>query len=354
MADRYHVAVVGEGEKNLWDHFVESSPQGCLFCKSWWLDTVAPDSYEILGAYERGHLVGGLPLVRRDSGGKSSYGMPPLTQTLGVLLLNGAGRYREVLGRDKRITEALVEAVGSPDYFSQNFHANFTNWLPFMWAGYTQTTRYTYVLEDLTKPAEVWAALAKNIKSEVKKARKRGLQVLSDRGDPKMFWDVYLKTFERQGMNAPISFGFFEAFDRALAVRGRRRIFLVVDDDGAVHSGAYVVWDNRYAYYLMGAGDPALRSSGATSLGLWEAIIFSADVADSFDFEGSVIRRIETYFRAFGGRQRPYFQIRKVKTVRQRTKEMLRRIVSRLGGAAGAVVSRPIAAKREGGDEDPR
>ena len=250
----------------------------------------------------------------------------------------GSHQVRVVQAQDLDVADFVKAegyAIGSPDYFSQNFHTNFTNWLPFMWEGYTQTTRYTYVLENLSDPEEIWGNLAKNIKSDIKKARKRGLQVFSDSADPKVFWNVYVKTFERQGMSAPISFEFFKAFDRAVSARNKRRIFLTVDDDAAVHAGVYLVWDDRYAYYLMGGGDPALRSSGGTSLGLWEAINFSAGVADCFDFEGSVIRSIETYFRAFGGRQRPYFQIRKVKTGGKRVKEAVRKIGLLVKGRLG-------------------
>ena len=31
----------------------------------------------------------------------------------------------------------------------QNFHYGITDWLPFYWEGYRQTTRYTYMLKDI-------------------------------------------------------------------------------------------------------------------------------------------------------------------------------------------------------------
>ena len=50
------------------------------------------------------------------------------------------------------------------------------------------------------------------------------------------------------------------------------------------HAGVYIVWDSNSAYYIMGGGDPELRSSGATTLCMWEAIKFSASVTACFDF----------------------------------------------------------------------
>jgi hypothetical protein len=81
------------------------------------------------------------------------------------------------------------------------------------------------------------------------------------------------------------------------------------DDADRVHAVAYVVCDRRTAYYLMGGGDPKLRTSGASSLLLWEAIRRTRPVVSVFDFEGSMLRPVERFFRAFGGRQVPYLHV---------------------------------------------
>ncbi len=72
---------------------------------------------------------------------------------------------------------------------------------------------------------------------------------------------------------------------------------------------AYVVWDRHAAYYLLGGGDPELRTSGASSLLMWEAILRAREVTDVFDFEGSMLKPVERFFRAFGGHQTPYLYV---------------------------------------------
>lgn len=62
----------------------------------------------------------------------------------------------------------------------------------------------------------------------------------------------------------------------------------------------------------MGGSDPDLRNSGANSLCMWEAIKFASTATKAFDFEGSMIEPVERFFRAFGARQKPYFQISKI------------------------------------------
>ena len=74
----------------------------------------------------------------------------------------------------------------------------------------------------------------------------------------------------------------------------------------------YLVWDKKSAYYIAGGSPKEVRTSGAMPLLLWEAIKFSSKVTKYFNFEGSMIKPIERFFRAFGGEQVPYFEITKI------------------------------------------
>jgi hypothetical protein len=76
-----------------------------------------------------------------------------------------------------------------------------------------------------------------------------------------------------------------------------------------VHAVSYVVADEHAAFYLIGGGDPELRTSGASSLLMWESILRARAVTDVFDFEGSMLRPVERFFRSFGSRQTPYLRV---------------------------------------------
>ena len=81
------------------------------------------------------------------------------------------------------------------------------------------------------------------------------------------------------------------------------------DDKGNTHAAVYLVWNDDCIWYLMGGGDPNLRSSGATSLIIWHSIKFAALEQKAFDFEGSMLEPVERYFRGFGALQVPYFTV---------------------------------------------
>ncbi len=204
---------------------------------------------------------------------------------------------------------ALIDQLPSCDYFLQNFHYSVTNWLHFHWRGFNQTTRYTYVIEDLVDMVAVWKEFLENIRCDIRKAQKQ-VTIKSDL-DLETFLDVNALTFQRQGHALPYSRELVRRLDGVCAEHNARRIFYAQDSSGRIHAAIYIVWGENSAYYIMGGGDPELRNSGATSLCMWEAIQFAAGVTRKFDFEGSMIEPVERFFRAFGAKQVPYFSISK-------------------------------------------
>ena len=95
-----------------------------------------------------------------------------------------------------------------------------------------------------------------------------------------------------------------ERIDAAARERSARTILVARDGDGNVRAGGYFVHDHRFTTYLLAATDAEAR--GAASLVLWEAIKRAAGRGTAFDFEGSMLRHVESFVRSFGGVPTPY------------------------------------------------
>jgi lipid II:glycine glycyltransferase (peptidoglycan interpeptide bridge formation enzyme) len=180
------------------------------------------------------------------------------------------------------------------------------NALPFVWAGYRSEVGYTYRLEDLASEDALWDGLSGNIRREIRKARKR-VVVRDDLGLDD-FYDVWRETLTREGRPAP-SRDRLDRIDAACGARDARLALFACDANDRIHAVAYVVWDHEAAYYLFGGSRPELRTSGAASLLLWEALMRARQVTRVFDFEGSMLPPINRFFRSFGGRQAPYLRV---------------------------------------------
>jgi hypothetical protein len=302
-----------ESKVEEYNDFVASSPQGTLFCTTWWLDAVAPGQYEVLSVKKGGTIHAAWPIVlfRRSVRG-GFIGMPPLTPWLGILYRPPASpKLTTRLSNEKELAVALIEKVPAFGSLAVNFHRSFDYWLPLYWQSFEQMTRYTYVLLDLSDLDVIWDGMRSNIRREIRKARKEDVGV-TDITDIDSFLEIHKMTFERRGMKLPYDEEIVHRIDIACRAHNCRKMLAARGSEGDIHAVAYIVWDDKSAYYLMGGGDPDKRTSGATSLLMWEAIQFAATVTQAFDFEGSMIESVERFFRAFGATPCPYYAISKV------------------------------------------
>lgn len=296
-----------------------------IFSKDWWLDAVAGDDWDVAIVEKNGEVIATLPFVKKRKMVFDIISMPKLTQNLGIWVKYPENqKYANRLSFEKEIYTQLIEQLPYFDYFCQNFHYSMTNWLPFYWKGFKQTTRYTYVIEDLTDVDKIFKSFRENIRTDIRKAAKKVKVISND--DIELFYNVNKLTFERQSLKIPYSLEFLINLDSVLQQRNARKIFFAKDQQDRIHSAIYIVWDENSAYYLMGGGDPNLRNSGATSLLIWTAINYISDKTRRFDFEGSMIESIERFFRAFGAVQKPYFQITKTNSKLLKARELLKEV----------------------------
>lgn len=296
-----------------------------LFSQAWWLDATAGAGGWDVALVEKGDaIVAAMPYVLSKRYGFTLLGQPALTQALGPWLRETGGKSSTRLAQHKDWLQALIDQLPTFDHFTQNWHWERSNWLPFYWENFHQTTRYTYILHELGDEQVLWQGLRENIRTDIKKASNRFQLRVRDDLAIDDFLVLNRMTFGRQGMNIPYTEAFVHKLDQVCAMRKARKIFIAEDEQGRRHAGVYIVWDKNSAYYLMGGGDPELRSSGATSLCMWEAIKFASTVTRRFDFEGSMIEPVEKFFRAFGAQQTPYFSVSKTPSHTLKLAQLLR------------------------------
>ena len=283
-----------------------------IFSKPFWLDAVCgEDGWDVILVEKGGKIFASMPYVKPIVRYSLTYStMPKLTQTLGPYISYPKGqKYVKRLAFEKEIINLLIEKIPFCDYFSQNFDYNYKNWLPFYWNKYQQTTRYTYILNDLIDYENVYNGFQSNIKTDIKKAQK--VLKVNFKEELKIIYNTVEKTFIRQSKKIPFDFSYFENIDKALLKNANRLSLSAVDEIGNVHAVVYIIYNENEAYYLLGGGDPKYRNSGAHSFLINEALKLLTTKTKIFNFEGSMIEEVENSFRQFGARQIPYFSISK-------------------------------------------
>lgn len=101
--------------------------------------------------------------------------MPSYTQTMGPWFAASSSdtKYTTELGRRQELCKQFTEELKRYPHFLQNFNYDITDWLPFYWAGYNQTTRYTYLLKNIRDHQAVWENMSPNIRRNIAKAQNK-------------------------------------------------------------------------------------------------------------------------------------------------------------------------------------
>ena len=285
--------------------FCRNVPDLPVFVQDWYLDAVCKDgTWDAAVVSENGLTVGVLPYFLKRKYGFSYITMPLFVKHMGPFLLPE----KRELKHENRIYGELISRLPKVDGFKQDFHPSAANWLPFFWAGYRQTTRYTYRL-DIRDADRVYDGINRNMRRNIRHAETL-LQVDSN-GTPEELYRLNRMSFDRKGLQLPYAMAQFLAHDEALARRQARQLFFARDAEGRIHSAAHLIWDRNTAYYHIAGDDPGLRQSGSGILLTWRAIQFAADTLKLpvFDFEGSMLPEVENIRRQFGGRQTPYSRV---------------------------------------------
>jgi hypothetical protein len=312
-----NIKTLESNQFGLWDAFVEQSPQGDVFCYSWWLEAITKSHFKILAIYEKGEIVAGIPMA---FDAQNKINEPPVTRTLGVLY-----KSQEHLPEHKQISnqrrwlDSLLDHVPLDDFVQMCMHHNFTDWLPFRWRGFKQTTRYTYLIHYQNRTInDLWKNLNRGRKETINRAVKHGIRI-EQTEDFELLYKFESLSYERQGLKFRLLYDDLKILDDAIREKGNRVIFKAIDNLNQVHAMLYVAFNARSGYALLSGSEAKLRKLGGHTLVMWEAVKFFSQKVEYFNFGGSDIERIEFHLRGFGGVFTPYFHIYNEKLIWKRT-----------------------------------
>jgi len=304
-------------DKERYKELCITEPSIPIYSRDWWLDCVCGENNWNMLLYEKnGKIEASMPYYIPHKGIIS---MPPYTQSMGIWFNPDVDEksYASNLYRKQTISEDFIAKLPKHRFFLQNFPYTYTDWLPFYWSGFRQTTRYTYILPNIKDTDTLWNYVNKSIRKNVLKAREKyGLQVR--RGmDTTEFLNLNKKVYQRQKMK-PYHLNVLQKLINESKSRGQGDIWATYDVEGRLHAAVFMVWQESCAYCMASGSDPELRKSKGETLLLWDIICELSKQSASFDFEGSMIKGVENFHREFGAVQMPYFTISKGSRVWQR------------------------------------
>ncbi len=206
------------------------------------------------------------------------------------------------------VINKLLDQLPSYDLYYQQFSTAFDNWLPYYWRGYRQSTRYTYVIDRSDGEEQLWSALKGNVRRHINKAKE--LCVI-EKTNFKDFWTALETSFVERNRPVPFDKNVLSRLIHAMTNEGSGELLLCKHKEtGQVLAGNFIAYDSERSYYVCGFYNHKEKNIGGMSYLLWHNIINAK--TRYFDFEGSMIKDIEFFFRTFGGKMTPHYKIWKV------------------------------------------
>lgn len=282
-----------------------------LFYKPWYLDAVSGSYGWDVVTVKRDHkTVGVWPYYKKKKNGLSTITQPILTSYLGPHIIKQIQTEKNStqIGFEKKVLTELSNELPKVNRIVVQGHPNWKNWQPLSWLGYEQTTRYTYRI-DLTKSVDaLYGAMSDKTRNQIKTVEKKISIEETENADE--IYELVMATYSRQGISVPFSKQQFEAVHSELKKHSSNKAYagLYKDEKAAVAYNAY----DRDTMYLLITGQSDKKISGSVSSLIWKSIEEAKRLGcTTFDFEGSMIEGVESFFRSFGGEQVPYHRISK-------------------------------------------
>jgi hypothetical protein len=242
-------------------------------------------------------------------------GMPPLTQKLGPYIVYDVNKITE----DKRINyeheiyNEIISKIPRCDEFVVNFDRKYKNWLPFYWKGFKQTTKYSYILDNITDHDNIVRRYSKSKKQPIQKAKKK-LEFKYDLSID-LFYDYFMAVIHERNERVSFSRELFARLYSTVYAHKAGRVFYCIDKENNIHAINMIVWDKESAYYLLAMRKKGYNTSGGTEYLVDRTIKYVAQFVNCFDFEGSMIKGVEESYRRYGTSQTEYYQISRVTNV---------------------------------------
>ena len=300
-------------EKEQYRQLCDTHSDVPLFLQHWWLETVCEGKQWDVLLYRNGEGVvqAAMPFLIGKRLGFKYIVQPQLTQYNGVWYFRtNFKNENERLSFEKKACQYFIDKIKclGISYFNQNFPTAFTNWLPFYWNGYRQTTRYTYQIPDISDLDAVFAAMDKKRHQSKILALQDKYRVAFDL-TPEVFYDFHARYWHGRGGEEMLPRKFVIDLCNAALARGQGLLAGLYDADNCLVAAYFVAYDSTTAYALMSAFDKQKNENGMTALLVWNIIKKMTGRVQTFDFEGSMDENVEYSFRYYGTKQVPYFQI---------------------------------------------
>ncbi len=294
---------VTPGNKEKYRHLCETEGLYVpLFQQYWWMETVCEGKcWDVMLVEKDGVIQGALPFLYGKKLGMKYILQPQLTPWSGPWLhpsLDFPSR-QEVL-------ESLADALREQKAVlcMQCFPPEVTDWQPFHWQGFRQTTRYTYRFPSLADPDALYHQA-----SRIRRRYDKDVEaecIVDEHLSLDEFVPFHIDYYRRRGEKDLIVEDLLRRVVSAACLRNQGLLWgLRRRGDNALMAAWFVAYDERCSWSLLLA-IASDAPKGAMSYLMWQVLRHLSSCTQSFDFEGGMDEKLAFFYSTFGTLQTPF------------------------------------------------
>ncbi len=292
--------------------FCEKAEPGIgVFASKKWL-SVYGDALTLIGIYkDERQLIGGFYFLNTKKYGFTFLKLPPYTPHCGLFFTSDSKNNSSVNNFSKEIMNEVC------DFFTAQksaltvlaFPSAIIDFQPFIWNKYKVIPNYTYRI-DLQKSIEdIKSNFDSKNRNVINKAIKEEVVVTENDLGKEELYQFFINSLNTTDANI---------YEEEL-----KNIFTKFSDDTNSFSVVakknsellgivFCVFDKNTCYYLLGGVNKKSGIQGVNNLLVQKSIEKAKALGcTTFDFEGSMLKGVEKFFRSFGPELVPYFTVNK-------------------------------------------
>lgn len=256
-------------------------------------------------------FIGGFYYYQTSKMGASFVKLPPYTPHCGLFYYSEAKNQASVNSFSKEVVSEVCNYLSSlkSKLLVLAFHSSVTDMQPFIWAKYKVIPNYTYRIDLHKSLDDIYSNYDPKNRNKINACLKQEVIVKEDGLSKESMFDFFKYALQSAGANV------YEAELKNIFLKfsnPTNSFCLSAFQNDILQGAVFCAYDNEVCYYLFGGLDKNAEVSGVTNLLLHKAIEKAKSLGcQTFDFEGSMLKGVEKFFRSFGPHLVPYFTINK-------------------------------------------
>lgn len=294
------------------DVFCEKAePVVGVFGSKKWL-SVYDEALTLIGIYKDEHqLIGGFYFLNTKKYGFTFLKLPPYTPHCGLFFHSDSKNNSSLNNFSKEVMNEICDffTVQKSALTVLAFPSTIIDFQPFIWNKYKVVPNYTYRIGLEKSIEDIKANFDSKNRNVINKAIKEEVLVTENALAKEELYRFFINSLNTTDANI---------YEEEL-----KNIFLKFSDDSNSFSMVakkndellgvvFCVYDRHNCYYLLGGVNKQSGVQGVNNLLVQKSIEKAQALGcTTFDFEGSMLKGVEKFFRSFGPELVPYFTVNK-------------------------------------------